>query len=193
MRGAELARSGNRISARVRQVAGVEAEAEHVRIGPVHQIRNLLRRLDVGRAVMMEHRAEARRVANRACNALGVRSEDLAGRYRQTKIIGDPPGCRCPLRARRDVVGEDDEGGRESGISQQRRRPDRGRFAGVVRGRVLQADGDERTEQRQRSRGECVPQLAWVGGHETPVTEFGAGVSRIAHFIENARVVVTGG
>ena len=65
----------DRIAAGVREVPGIEAEAQHVRIRPRHQRLDFLRRLDVAGAVMVEDGPDAGRVADGCRHAPGMRRE----------------------------------------------------------------------------------------------------------------------
>ena len=71
---------------------GIEYQSDQIRIGHVKKMRDLLRRLDITGAVVMEGRRQAGRITHRARNAFGATGECFPLGLAEAHLRCDTPG-----------------------------------------------------------------------------------------------------
>ena len=136
-----------RIAAGEHQMTGVEAQAQQRGIGAREQRVDFARRFDVAAAVMMEHRAQPGRIADRRGDAFRASREVVPLGGAQAIFVADPPRAHRAVRDAPVVVGEHQQRitdrtrvthlTRAARVTQQPGRPDRSRHPLVDR--VLRA------------------------------------------------------
>ena len=170
-------------------MAGVEHQADVLRIGQIEKARNLLRRFHVAGAVVMKHGAQAGFGAHGAGEAVSALGEYVPPGGAQSHGGRDPPGVAGAFRDRAIVVGQNQVGFRMgSHRGQQARHAERVFDAGLVSLAIGQGDGHERTEHHQAAARQLRPEQGGIGGHVAPVAELGPGVAGFSQLVQHAGV-----
>ena len=178
---------GQRIAAAVRGMSGIKAEPEQIGRRPAHQRVDLVRRLDVGGAVMVENGREAGGASHGARDSFG------AGRKRRPtvrvkRVRGrDAPRPRRARRHCRRRIGQHERRLRGAGASEQPRGFQRRGFTGIVCARIAERHGDERADQGEVASIDLGAHGRGIGAEESPVAELGAGVPGGGDLIEHLR------
>ena len=155
---------------------------------PLKEGVNLFGRLHIARAVMVEADGQPRGLAHRARDGLHALGEEGPARVAQAHSRRHAPGVFRALGNAAVVIGEDDHrrmvGRRRTG---QQPGHTHGRFrAGRMRGLAAKTDGHESADHGNPARLQHGAQRGGFGGHEAPIAELGAAVTRFGQFVEHA-------
>lgn len=180
----------------IQHVAGIEDEPEQVGVEVMEKPLHFVWRLDDTCAVMVERTLQAAGCVDCAGSLTGdlgrVDDDARRGTSGDATRIGGADGVGAV------GVGQDDQGAMRLSDDVGGDGEECPRAAGVFDGRcnrggiATQVDGDECADEGQIAALEFCREGGGLGGHEAPITEFGARVSGRDQFVEHLGVFDAG-